>query len=66
MLTLSNLRAATLDARARLNDKSIGTHVENGKLQVIRVTYAKGGRSTVTPLSGWLDIGGACDFLRAL
>lgn len=60
------LQRATLDARKRLNDKSIGTHVQAGRLQIVRVTYNEKGRSTVTPVSGWLtmtEVIGALDAL---
>lgn len=53
---LRPLQTATLAARVRLNDQTIGTHVSRGLYQVIRVTYAKSGKSTVTPVSAWLPL----------
>lgn len=56
MITISQLQAATLAARARTGDATIGTQIKAGRLQVVRVTYPAGkrGRSVVTPASDWL------------
>lgn len=48
------IQAATLAARERTGDKTIGTRVKQGRFQIVRVKYANGGKSTVTPLSDWL------------
>jgi hypothetical protein len=61
---VGELQAATIDARSRLNDSSIGTQVETGKFRVVRTIYGK--KTTVTPLSGWLIVSDATSFLRAL
>ena len=52
--TMKDIQMATLNARQRTGDKSIGTRVKQGKFQIVRVEYAKNGKSTVTELSGWL------------
>ena len=53
---LSLLRDATIAARERTGDVTIGTRVQNGRIQLVRVTYPSGkrGASTVIPASGWL------------
>lgn len=68
MATLFDIRNATLAARTRKNDQSIGTQIEAGKVQVVQVTYPAGkrGKSTVTALSGWLYADDAVKFLDAL
>ena len=38
---VGELQAATIDARSRLNDSSIGTQVETGKFRVVRTIYGK-------------------------
>lgn len=53
---LRPLQSATLAARTRLGDQTIGTHVSRGLYQIIRVTYDKSGKSTVTPFSAWLPM----------
>lgn len=60
------IQRATLEARARLGDKSIGTTIKQGRLQVVRVTYNAKGRSTVVPVSDWLAMPDAVKFLDAL
>lgn len=68
MATLMDLRNATLSARRRTGDNAIGTQVEAGKVQVVRVTYpsGKGGKSVVTPLTRFLDPDDAIRALDAL
>lgn len=51
---MKDIQTATLNARQRTGDKSIGTRVKKGKFQVVRVEYARNGKSTVTEVSGWL------------
>lgn len=60
------LQQATLAARARLDDPSIATHVNAGKLQVVRVTYRPSGRSDVTPVSEWLSVEDTVAFLEGM
>lgn len=60
---MMQLQQATLAARLRLNDKTIGTRVHSGTVQVIRVTYNARGISTVTPVSAYLPVAGAVAFL---
>lgn len=54
MELIKQIQAATLAARARTGDNSIGTHVKQGKTQIVRVTYDDKGKSTVTPASDWM------------
>lgn len=61
---LGELQAATLDARSRLRDSSIGTQVKAGRFRVVRTTYEK--KTTVTPLSEWLVASDAVLFLKML
>jgi hypothetical protein len=46
-----DLVTATLEARKRTGDRSIGTQVKQGMFRVVRVTYGPKGRGTVEPLS---------------
>lgn len=48
------IQAATLAARKRTGDQTIGTRVKQCRFQIVSVTYAKGGKSTVTERSEWL------------
>jgi len=48
------LRTATLAARQRTGDKTIGATVNAGKIQIVRVTFNAKGKSTVAPASDWL------------
>lgn len=61
-------RDATVAARARTGDRTIGTRVaQGGAIQVVRVVYPKkGGYATVTPLSEYLPAREAIAFLNAL
>jgi hypothetical protein len=62
---VGELQAATLDARSRLNDVSIGTQVKAGNIRVVRTLYGKR-NTTVTLLSGWLNVSDAVSFLKML
>lgn len=62
---IGELQAATLDARSRLNDVSIGTQVKAGMFRVVRTIYRKK-TTTVTPLSEWLVLSDAVSFLKML
>jgi hypothetical protein len=62
---IGELHAATLDARFRLNDVSIGTQVKAGKFRVVRTIYGKR-TTTVSPLSNWLVLSEAVAFLKML
>ena len=63
MSILAEIRNATLDARVRMRDNTIGTRAEAGKLQIIRVTYSGSGISTIVPASEWMP---AADVIAAL
>jgi hypothetical protein len=65
-LTLADIRTATLAARQRTSDNSIGTEVSAGKIRVVRVEYDTKGKAVVTPLSGYTSAGAAIDILNAL
>ena len=51
------IQVATLNARQRTGNKTIGTRVKQGKFQIVRVEYAKNGKSIVTEMSSWLTGG---------
>lgn len=51
---MKDIQTATMAARQRTGDKTIGTRVKQGKFQIVRVEYAANGKSTVTEVSGWL------------
>jgi hypothetical protein len=61
---VGELQSATIEARLRLKDPSIGIQVEAGKFRVVR-TYC-GKTTTVIPISGWLSPSEALAFLKAL
>ncbi len=65
-ITFGDIRRATLAARERTGDKAIGTAVKQGKFQVQRVTFKKGGTSIVEPLSDYLLPADAVAFLMEL
>lgn len=66
MRVLTEIRKATLSARARTGDKAIGTTVSAGRFQVRRVTYSKNGCSTVEPISDFLPFADCIHFLNSL
>ena len=45
---------ATTAARKRTGDNTIGTSVKNGQIQIVRVTFAADGKSTVQAVSSWM------------
>jgi hypothetical protein len=66
MITLFTIRDAVKAARLRTGDRTIGTHLEQGRLQVIRVTYTAKGTSRIAPLTGWLSAADALAVINAL
>lgn len=64
-ITFGDLRRATLAARQRTGDTALGTRVNAGLFQVVRVTYG-GGRSAVQPMSEYLPAADAISFLNEL
>lgn len=66
MQTLFAIQQATQQARARLSDKTISTRVENGRIQVVRVTYPNGRDSVVSPVSKWMLVADVFDYLNKL
>lgn len=65
-ITFGDIRRATLAARQRTGDKAISTAVQQGKFQVQRVTFKKGGASTVDALSDYLSPADTVAFLSEL
>ena len=58
---------ATLAARARTGQKSIGTQVnEHGRIRVVHTTYNAKGSSTITPLTDWSTSDEAIAFLNQM
>lgn len=57
------LQKATVSARTRMLDKTIATQVKAGQVQITRVTYNNKGKSTVLPVSGWMSVTDAVEFL---
>lgn len=66
MKDLLALQSATLAARARTGDQSIGTNAEQGQIRVVRVTSDTTGNWTVSDLSDPLPATKAVEFLNAL
>lgn len=60
---MAALQKATAAARERTADKTISTQTKDGKVQVTRVTYDAKGKSTVSPVSEWLDAADAVAYL---
>lgn len=66
-ITLRDIQRATIAARKRLSDSSIGTQVHQGRLQIVRVTYPDGvPQGVVTTLTGLLDPLDAVAYLNAM
>lgn len=63
---LFKLRDATVAAKARTGDTTLGTDVRSGQARVVRVTYDAAGTSTVAPLTGWVGFDAAIAALNAL
>lgn len=63
---LFKLRDATVAAKARTGDTTLGTDVRSGQVRVVRVTYDAAGASTVAPVTGWVDFDVAISTLNAL
>lgn len=63
---LLELRRATLAARARLKDASIGTRAHAGTLQIVRVVYRCDGTAKIRPITQPMTCREACDFLDAM
>lgn len=54
-ISLRDIQAATLAARERLDDPRIGTRVQKGKFQIVRVEFDSEGSCIETELSGWME-----------
>ena len=65
-LPTNSIQVATLAARKRTGDDSISTRVNQGRFQIVSVTYAKRGKSTVNEMSEWLVGSDLIDALNAL
>jgi len=66
MQKMMQFRAATTDAQVRTGDKTISTNVKAGKIQVCSVTFNSAGKSTVTPITGYLAIDAALTYLNEM
>ena len=66
MKIITQIQTATIEARKRTGTESIGTRVKKGRFQIVSVTYAKGGKSTVNEMSEWLAGADLIDALNAL
>lgn len=61
------LRVATLAARVRCGDSSIGTNVEAGRVNIVSVTYPRGRKtSVVKTLIAGLSLDEAVDQMNAM
>jgi hypothetical protein len=65
MQFIDDLHRATVQARERTGDKTLGVTVKQGRFQVVSVTYPKPPRSVVTPLTDWVSAAEAARFLDA-
>ena len=68
MATIFDLQRATLAARARNGDPTIGTRVQSGRVQIVRVTYPERlrGDSVVAPVSAFMAADAAVHALDRL
>lgn len=65
-ISIFDIQRATLAARQRTGDNGIGTRVEAGRVQVVRVEYVKRKPANVTPLSAFVTAAEAVEFLNSL
>ena len=61
---LGRLVDATRQARLR-GDRELSTQVQGGRIRVVRTHYTKR-KTTVTPLTDWLEIEAATEFINNL
>lgn len=54
-----------IEARNRTGNQKLGQQVKEGKFQLVTVTYKKGGASTVTEMSDWMEYDAFVKFLGA-
>lgn len=54
MQTMMRLREAMRGAQERTGDKTLGMQAGPLSVKVVRVTYDRRGRSTVTPVTGFM------------
>lgn len=65
--TMHQIQKATVGAKARTGDQTLGTRVGKGKLQVVRVIkHAKGPGCDVMPVTEFLPIPAAIAYLAAM
>lgn len=60
------IRRATMEARHRTGDNSIGTSADCGEIRVVRVTYGPSGVGVVQPLTGPMNADQVIEFLGTL
>lgn len=66
MQALFQLQQATLAARARCGDRSIGTDVRAGLVRVVRAQWWDGGDGSVKPLTKPVPVAEAIEALNNL
>lgn len=64
--TMLTIQSATLAARKSTGDANVGTQVDCGRLQVVRAVPRPDGLFDITPLSGWMPIPQAVEYLRTM
>lgn len=64
--TIANIQKSTLNARNRTGDGTIGTRVEKGLFQVVRVTYNGAGKSTVSQVNNFSSADQTIKFLDSM
>lgn len=62
MHSILEIQRATTDARKRLGDNTIGTRLEAGRVQVVRVTYPDGD-AEIEAVSDWMPLADVCGYL---
>ena len=66
MTSIADLQAATLAARQRTGDRTIGANVAKGRYRIVRVSYPKGPRAHVEHVAGPFSLREAVAFLNSM
>ena len=66
-LDAERITLATLGARERMRDHSIGTEVHRGQYRIVSMSYVRGrSRAIVTPLTAYLPFHEVLDVLESM
>lgn len=65
-MNIGALIQATRNAKARTGRKDLSTAAKAGKIQICEVTMNAKGKSTVTPITGFLPMAEAIAYLESM